>query len=83
MKQLAIVLTFIIIVMGCTHTPPIREPGTIGPCYGSMQLSPNISGCYYDTNYDQVPDIVLFYYWDGEKMELIMSRSISEIDEEL
>lgn len=53
-----------------------REPGTIGPCYGSFSAVPGTYSCLYDVDYDGQPDIVLTYFWTGEVLELFDARMI-------
>ena len=82
MKKLILIIVAIFCVGCMGHAPGERKraEGTIGPCYGSIRVSADVNGCLYDTDYDEIPDIVLFHYWDGEKMVLVMARTIEEVN---
>jgi len=76
-----IIAALIIFAMFGCATQGINLEGTkIGPCYGQRMVSHDMMGCYYDVDKDEVPDIVLLYSWDGERLTLRAPVMISDFE---
>ena len=80
-----IVLMLTIFVLSI-HMPKVIEPEVseriLGPCYGSIHITPNAWGCLYDSDRDKIPDIVLFYYFDPEEEENILIEAMTLLEYE-
>jgi hypothetical protein len=84
--RLILVIILAIMFIGCAHSntvtcDPIHAPGSVGPCYGSVHPIPSIYGCFYDTNYDKEPDIILFYEFIDGKFSLLSVITVREYEE--
>lgn len=77
--RILLILLAITILVSCA-SQRVREPGTIGPCYGSVSVNPVIQGCLYDTDYDGVPDIILFHQYIDGVAKLIHVMTIDEYE---
>ena len=60
-----------------------RQSGTIGPCYGGGGVGAEMYQCFRDIDYDEKPDIILTYAWNGEKMVLVSTEMLTEGNERL
>jgi hypothetical protein len=84
--RLILVVILAIMFIGCAHSntvtcDPVHAPGTVGPCYGSVHPIPGIYGCFYDTDYDNEPDIILFYELINEEFSLLRAMTVQEYEE--